>query len=134
MAGSNKRVLISRRKKKIKEVVAHALVHIYATFNNTIVTLTRLNGETLSWTSGGTIGYKGSKKSTPYAAQVATNRVLGIAKQYGVQSLEIKVKGIGPGRNSALRTLQSGEIKMISISDFTPIAHNGCRPPKRPRG
>ncbi len=125
---------IARRQKKIKEVVNHAIIHIHSTFNNTIVTLTRTNGETIAQESAGTIGYKGTKKSTPYAAQVAASKVLEIARKYGVKELDVKINGIGSGRSSILRTLEGSEFQILSIADVTAIAHNGCRPPKRPRG
>ena len=122
-----------RRKKKVKKVVPHGVANIYSTFNNTIVTITDPEGNTLSWASGGTVGYKGARKGTPFAAQLAAQKAVQLAKEYGVESVDVKVKGPGPGRESALRALHASGLKVKSIKDVTPIPHNGCRPRKRRR-
>lgn len=121
------------KRKKIKEVVSSGIVHIYATFNNTIITLSKMNGEVIAQSSAGTIGYKGAKKSTPYAAKLAMLNILETAKLFLVKEAEVKVKGIGSGRNSALKALETSNIKILAIYDVTPLPHNGCRPPKKPR-
>ncbi len=119
------------RKKKEKRSVASGVFHIKATFNNTIVTVTDLDGNVLSWASAGSVGFKGSRKGTPYAAQVAAENV---AKQeFGMKTITVQVKGPGGGRESSLRVLQSFDFKIVAIKDVTPIPHNGCRPPKRRR-
>ncbi len=123
----------TKLQKKIKEKILTGIVHIRSTFNNTIITLSRLNGEVLGQSSAGIIGYKGTKKSTPYAAQMAIADVLEIAKNYKMENLEVRIKGIGSGRNSVLRALEAADIKLISIADVTPLPHNGCRAPKKPR-
>ena len=107
--------------------------HIYASFNNTIVTISDRQGNTLSWATAGGSGFRGSRKSTPFAAQVAAERAGTRAKDYGVKNLEVLVKGPGPGRESAVRSLNNAGFKITNISDITPIPHNGCRPPKRRR-
>ena len=119
--------------KKIKIKVPSAILHVKATFNNTIVTLTKSNGDVIAQSSSGTIGYKGTKKATPYAAQLAAESVLKTASDYQVQELVVKVTGIGGGRNSVLRVVENSQIKILSIADVTPLPHNGCRPPKKPR-
>ena len=108
--------------------------HIHSSFNNTIVTITDEIGNVLSWASAGTIGYKGSKKSTPFAAQMAAEAAANAAKDYGVRIVDVNVKGPGPGREAAVRSLQAAGLEINTIVDVTPIPHNGCRPPKRPRG
>ncbi len=121
-------------KKKEKKKVSKAIVHIHTTFNNTIVTITDTNGNTLTWESGGTVGFKGTRKSTPYAAQLAAQKAIKKAiNEYGVQEVEIWVKGPGAGRESALRAIISSDVKVNAIIDVTPIPHNGCRPPARRR-
>ena len=120
-------------RKKIKRVVIDGLAHIYASFNNTIVTITDRQGNVLSWATSGGSGFRGSRKSTPYAAQVAAERAADVALEYGVKNLDVMVRGPGPGRESAVRALNSKGFKVTSISDVTPIAHNGCRPSKRRR-
>ncbi|MPZ20084.1 MAG: 30S ribosomal protein S11 [Luteitalea sp.] len=116
-----------------KRVVHHGVVHIQASFNNTVVTITDAEGNTVSWSSAGAIGFKGSRKGTPFAAtQAAINAVSG-AKQVGMRSVEVRIKGPGAGRESAIRALQSAGLDVRSIRDVTPIPHNGCRPPKRRR-
>ena len=120
-------------KKKVKRTVSKAVVHIKATFNNTIVTITDVQGNTLCWASSGTIGYKGSRKSTPFAAQRAGERAAELAKKYGVRECEIRIKGPGSGRESAVRAIRGGGIDIKAIEDVTPVPHNGCRPRKRRR-
>jgi small subunit ribosomal protein S11 len=121
-------------KKKEKRIVPHGIVHIKSTFNNTIVTVTDLEGNTLVWASGGTLGFKGSRKGTPFAAQQAALRAATMAReQCGMRSCEVWVKGPGSGRESAIRAVHSAGLEIKVIRDVTPIPHNGCRPPKRRR-
>jgi small subunit ribosomal protein S11 len=122
------------RKKKEKRVVPHGVASIQATFNNTIVTLCDPEGRAVSWASAGSVGFKGSRKGTPYAAQQAAVTAAGIARdQYGMKSVEVRVKGPGAGRESAVRALASAGLHINAIKDVTPVPHNGCRPPKRRR-
>lgn len=123
----------SRSRKKIKKNVVEGIAHIHASFNNTIVTITDRQGNALSWATAGGAGFKGSRKSTPFAAQVAAENASKLALEYGVKNLEVRVKGPGPGRDSAVRSLNSAGFKISSISDVTPVPHNGCRAPKRRR-
>ena len=120
-------------KKRIRRNVARAIAHIKATFNNTMITITDLNGETLCWASAGTMGFKGTRKSTPFAAQRAAENVAQAAKRFGISELEVKVKGPGSGRESAITALQAAGLRIQAIEDVTPLPHNGCRPPKRRR-
>ena len=120
-------------KKKIKRNIIDAIAYISASFNNTIIAITDKQGNVLAWSSAGTCGFKGSRKSTPFAAQVAAEKVGVIAKEYGVKNLEIYVKGPGPGRDSAGRSLNALGFKIVSVTDKTPLPHNGCRPRKRRR-
>ena len=120
-------------KKKIRRNVGKGIAHIKATFNNTQITITDVNGETLCWDSAGTIGFKGSRKSTPFAAQRAAEKCATTAKKYGIVELEVRVKGAGSGRESAITALQSAGMRISSIEDVTPLPHNGCRPKKRRR-
>ncbi len=120
-------------KKKVKRTITDGVAHIYASFNNTIVTISDRQGNTLSWATAGGSGFRGSRKSTPFAAQVAAERAGTRAKDFGVKNLEVLVKGPGPGRESAVRSLNNAGFKITNISDITPIPHNGCRPPKRRR-
>lgn len=120
-------------KKKVKRTITDGVAHVYASFNNTIVTISDRQGNTLSWATAGGSGFRGSRKSTPFAAQVAAERAGTRAKDYGVKNLEVLVKGPGPGRESAVRSLNNAGFKITNISDITPIPHNGCRPPKRRR-
>ena len=124
----------SRTKKRIKREVADGIAHVHATFNNTIITITDRKGNALAWATAGGSGFRGSRKSTPYAAQVAAERAGNIAKEYGVKNLNIMIKGPGPGRDSAVRSLNNIGFKINSIVDVTPIPHNGCRPPKKKIG
>lgn len=123
----------ARKPRREKKNVPHAIAHIYATFNNTIVTFSDPNGNALCWSSGGRIGYKGSRKGTPYAAQLAARSAADTAQENGVRSAEIRVKGPGPGRESAIRAVAASGLDIKSIRDVTPIPHNGCRPRKRRR-
>ena len=122
-----------RSKKKVKKNVANGVVHIQSTFNNTIVTITDTVGNVVAWSSAGVQGFKGSRKSTPFAAQLAAQDAAKKAKEHGMRSVEVYVKGPGPGRESALRALQATGFSVVMIKDVTPIPHNGCRPPKRRR-
>lgn len=122
-----------RTKKKVKKNVANGVVHIQSTFNNTIVTITDTVGNVVSWSSAGVQGFKGSRKSTPFAAQLAAQDAARKAMENGMKSVEVYVKGPGPGRESALRALQATGFSVVMIKDVTPIPHNGCRPPKRRR-
>jgi len=119
--------------RKPKKMVAQGVVHIYATFNNTIVTVTDVEGNTISWASGGSTGFKGSRKSTPYAARLASQNAVRAAMDNGLQEVEVMVKGPGPGREAAIRALSTMGISIRSISDVTAVPHNGCRPPKKRR-
>ena len=121
------------QRKKAKKMVPQGQAHIFATFNNTIVTITDLNGNTVSWASAGMAGFKGSRKSTPYAARLAAQNAARIAAENGMQEMDVIVKGPGPGREQAIRSLQASGIKVKSIRDITPVPHNGCRPKKKRR-
>jgi len=123
----------ARKPKKVKRSVARGIAHVKATFNNTLVTITDTNGETLASASAGTIGFKGSRKSTPFAAQRAAETAANKARKMGVTEVEVKVKGPGSGRESAISALQAAGMKVLSIEDVTPIPHNGCRARKRRR-
>ena len=123
----------SRARKKIKKSVSDGIAHVHASFNNTIITITDRQGNTLSWATSGGAGFKGSRKSTPFAAQVAAESAGRVALEYGIKTLEVRIKGPGPGRESSVRALNALGIKIASISDITPVPHNGCRPPKRRR-
>lgn len=120
-------------RKKVKKNVAEGIAHIHASFNNTIITITDRQGNALSWATSGGAGFKGSRKSTPFAAQVAAEAAGRQALECGVKNLEVRIKGPGPGRESAVRALNALGMKVTAISDITPIPHNGCRPPKRRR-
>ncbi|MDH4029626.1 MAG: 30S ribosomal protein S11 [Chromatiales bacterium] len=123
----------TRTRKKVKKQVVDAIAHIHASFNNTIVTITDRQGNALSWATSGGCGFRGSRKSTPFAAQIAAERAGSVAQDYGVKNLEVRVKGPGPGRESAVRSLNAAGFRITNISDVTPIPHNGCRPPKKRR-
>ena len=120
-------------KKKVKRQVADGIAHVHASFNNTIVTITDRQGNALAWATSGGSGFRGSRKSTPFAAQVAADRAGQAAKEYGVKNLVVNVKGPGTGRESAVRALNNAGFKITGIQDVTPIPHNGCRPPKKRR-
>ena len=122
-----------KAKKKIKRIVTDGIAHVHASFNNTIVTITDRQGNALAWATCGSNGFKGSRKSTPFAAQVAAEHAGRIAQESGVKNIEVRIKGPGPGRESAVRALNACGFKITSISDVTPVPHNGCRPPKRRR-
>ncbi|PYQ08174.1 MAG: 30S ribosomal protein S11 [Acidobacteria bacterium] len=123
----------SKKAKKEKKHVVHGIAHVHASFNNTHVTITDLEGNVVTWSSAGTLGFKGSRKGTPFAAQQAASAAAAAAKESGLRSLDIRVKGPGSGRESAIRALQAAGVEVKSIKDVTPIPHNGCRPPKRRR-
>lgn len=121
------------KRKKIKKEIIDAVAHINASFNNTIVTITDRNGNTLAWATSGGSGFRGSRKSTPFAAQIASERAAKAASEYGIKNIDVIIKGPGPGRDSAVRALNANGFNVKSITDATPIPHNGCRPPKRRR-
>ncbi|MGH8165315.1 MAG: 30S ribosomal protein S11 [Rhodanobacteraceae bacterium] len=123
----------SKSKKKTKRVVTDGVAHVQASFNNTIVTITDRQGNALSWATAGGAGFRGSRKSTPFAAQVAAEKAGRVALDYGLKTLEVRIKGPGPGRESAVRSLNALGYKVTNIIDVTPIPHNGCRPPKKRR-
>ena len=120
-------------RKKVKKNVAEGIAHVHASFNNTIITITDRQGNALSWATSGGAGFKGSRKSTPFAAQVAAEHAGKAAQECGVKNLEVRITGPGPGRESAVRALNAIGMKITSITDITPIPHNGCRPPKKRR-
>ncbi|MEE0698991.1 MAG: 30S ribosomal protein S11 [Bacilli bacterium] len=122
------------RKRKVKKNVPEGQAHIYSTFNNTIVTITDKEGNVISWASSGTSGFKGSKKKTPYAAGMSAEATGKAAYDSGMRKVDVFVKGLGSGRETAIRSLQTAGLEILSITDVTPVPHNGCRPPKRPRG
>ncbi len=122
------------RKRRVKKNIARGFAHIHSTFNNTIISITDEQGNVIAWSSAGALGYKGSRKSTPYAAQMASEAAARAAIEHGMKSVEVNVKGPGPGRESAVRSLSVAGIEISAINDVTPVPHNGCRPPKRPRG
>ncbi|HAC33902.1 MAG TPA: 30S ribosomal protein S11 [Gammaproteobacteria bacterium] len=124
---------VGKSRKRAKKVVTDGVAHIHASFNNTIITISDRQGNALSWCTAGACGFKGSRKSTPFAAQVAAERAGEAAKEYGVKNLDVMVNGPGPGRESAVRSLNAIGFKIQSINDITPIPHNGCRPPKKRR-
>jgi small subunit ribosomal protein S11 len=128
-------VSATRRKsaKKVKRTLSAGQIHVAATFNNTIVTVTDLDGNTLTWSSAGASGFKGSRKSTPFAARLAAEAAIKNAMAMGLQEAALFIKGPGPGRESAIRAVQSMGVKVVSIADLTPVPHNGCRPPKKRR-
>ena len=123
----------SASRKKVKKQVVEGVVHIHASFNNTIITITDRQGNAIAWATAGGSGFRGSRKSTPFAAQVASERAATVAQEFGLKSVDVKVKGPGPGRESAVRALNAVGLKVTNITDVTPIPHNGCRPPKRRR-
>ena len=129
----SQKATVARARKKVKKNVTEGIAHIHASFNNTIITITDRQGNALSWATAGGAGFKGSRKSTPFAAQVAAEAAGRAAQECGVKNLEVRIKGPGPGRESAVRALNSLGLKISSITDVTPVPHNGCRPPKRRR-
>ncbi len=122
------------KKRRVKRNIPAGIAHIHSTFNNTIITITDPAGNALAWSSAGALGYKGSRKSTPFAAQMASEACAKAAMDQGVIKVEVSVRGPGPGREAAIRSLQVAGLEITSIKDVTPVPHNGCRPPKRPRG
>lgn len=131
MSGNKKTTV---RKRKVRKNIARGVAHIHSTFNNTIVTICDEGGNAVAWSSAGALGYKGSRKSTPFAAQQAAEAAAKAAVDHGMKTVDVNVKGPGPGREAAVRSLQVAGLEISSINDVTPIPHNGCRPPKRPRG
>jgi small subunit ribosomal protein S11 len=123
----------TRTRKRVKKNVVDGVAHVYASFNNTIITITDRQGNALSWVTAGSSGFRGSRKSTPFAAQVAAEKAGSIVQEFGMKNLDVLVKGPGPGRESAVRALHAAGFKINSITDVTPIPHNGCRPPKKRR-
>ncbi len=119
--------------RKVKRTLSSGQVHVFASFNNTIVTVTDIQGNTVCWASSGSAGFKGSRKSTPFAARLAAEQAIKTAQSMGIQEVDLIVKGPGPGRESAIRAVQSMGMRVRSISDITPVPHNGCRPPKKRR-
>ncbi|EFC91986.1 MULTISPECIES: 30S ribosomal protein S11 [Dethiosulfovibrio] len=122
-----------RGKRKEKKNISYGVAHVFSTFNNTIVSITDKGGAVISWASGGNVGFKGTRKSTPFAAQIASQQAAKAAQDHGLKEVDVIVKGPGPGRESAIRALQGAGLQVNSIRDDTPIPHNGCRPPKRRR-
>lgn len=120
-------------RKRVKKNVVDGVAHVHASFNNTIITITDRQGNTLAWATSGGSGFRGSRKSTPFAAQVAAERAGNVVKEYGMKNMDVMVKGPGPGRESAVRALNASGFKINSITDVTPVPHNGCRPPKKRR-
>jgi small subunit ribosomal protein S11 len=125
--------VVGKKGRKEKKNVVHGVAYVHASFNNTLVTITDLEGNVVTWSSAGSLGFKGSRKGTPFAAQQAASSAASAAREHGLRSLDIRVKGPGSGRESAIRALQAAGIEIKSIRDVTPIPHNGCRPPKRRR-
>jgi small subunit ribosomal protein S11 len=123
----------ARQRKRVKKNVVDGVAHVHASFNNTIITITDRQGNALSWATSGGCGFRGSRKSTPFAAQVAAEKAGEVAKEFGMKNLDVEIKGPGPGRESAVRALNNLGFKINNITDVTPIPHNGCRPPKRRR-
>lgn len=123
-----------QRRRKIKRNIPHAQAHIKASFNNTVITITDQEGNVVAWSSGGSVGFKGSRKSTPYAAQVAAEQTARSAGEMGIRKLDVIVRGSGSGRETAIRAIQNMGIEVTGIKDVTPVPHNGCRPKKRKRG
>lgn len=123
----------NRRKRKVKKNIPEAQAYIHSTYNNTVISITDVNGNVISWASAGTIGYKGSKKKTPFAAGQSAEAAAKVAMDSGVKKVEVFVKGLGSGRENAIRSLQAAGLEITAINDETPVPHNGCRPPKRPR-
>jgi len=129
---AKKRVASNTKKKKLKNIPV-GIAHIHSTFNNTVITITDSEGKVLTWRTGGTSGFKGSKKGTPFAAQIAAEQAAQIAMENGMKKLEVQIKGPGSGREAGIRSLQAAGLEVTKITDVTPVPHNGCRPPKRRR-
>ena len=128
------KVKATSRKRRVRKNIAKGVAHIHSTFNNAIVTITDESGNAIAWSSAGALGFKGSRKLTPFAAQMASEAAAKAAVDHGMKVVEVNVKGPGPGREAAVRSLQTAGLEITVINDVTPIPHNGCRPPKRPRG
>ncbi len=124
---------LKKNKKKIRKKIINGIAYIYASFNNTIISITDLNGNVLGWATAGGSGFRGSRKSTPFAAQIATEKCSNIIKIYGMKNLKVMINGPGPGRESSIRALHNAGFNITNINDITPIPHNGCRPPKKRR-
>ena len=124
---------MAKKQRKVRRNVMRGIAHVKATFNNTVISMTDVNGETLCWASAGTIGFKGSRKSTPFAATRAAEEVANQAKKFGVREIEVRVRGAGSGRESAVTAMQNAGLRITAVEDRTPIPHNGCRPRKRRR-
>ena len=122
-----------QRKRKVKKNIPEGVVHVHATFNNTVITITDKEGNVITWAAPGAVGFKGSKKSTPYAAGIAAEKAAKEAYDMSMRKVNVVIKGVGPGRDTAVRSLEVAGLEVMSITDVTPIPHNGCRPPKRPR-
>ena len=133
MANAPAAAAAAPKRKRVKKNVTDAVAHIHASFNNTIILITDRQGNTISWSTAGAAGFKGSRKSTPFAAQIAAEKAATAAAEHGVKNIEVRVKGPGPGRESAVRSLNAAGFKVTNITDVTPIPHNGCRAPKRRR-
>lgn len=133
MAKQQANAAAARARRKVRKQVSEGVLHVHASFNNTIVTVTDRQGNALAWGTAGGAGFKGSRKSTPFAAQVAAEKAGRLALEYGLKSLDVEIKGPGPGRESAVRAMSALGIRITSITDVTPMPHNGCRPPKRRR-
>ena len=133
MAEATPKKATPKKSKKEKRHVVHGVAHVQATFNNTLITITDLEGNVVSWASAGTLGFKGSRKGTPFAAQQAATTAANVAKDHGLRSIDIRVKGPGSGRESAITALQHSGLRITAVEDHTPIPHNGCRAPKRRR-
>lgn len=128
-----KKAAAGARKRRVRKNIARGVAHIHSTFNNTIVTITDENGNAIAWSSAGALGFKGSRKSTPFAAQMASEAAAKSAQEHGLKTVEVTVKGPGSGRESAIRALAAAGLEVTAIRDVTPVPHNGCRPPKRRR-
>jgi len=133
MSDDKKQSSTGKTRKRAKRMVTDGIAHVHASFNNTIITITDRQGNTLSWATSGGCGFRGSRKSTPFAAQVAAEKAGVAAQEFGLKNVEVRVCGPGPGRESAVRALNAAGLKVTSIEDVTPIPHNGCRPPKKRR-
>ena len=133
MAQGTKPTRRSTSARKVKRTLSSGQVHIFASFNNTVITVTDQQGNAVTWSSSGSVGFKGSRKSTPFAARMAAEEAIKNAQSLGIQEIDVIIKGPGPGRESAIRAIQSKGIRIRSISDVTPVPHNGCRPPKKRR-
>ncbi len=134
MAATTKKKSASTRKKRVKRTYTRGVAHVHASFNNTIITITDVQGNVIAWSSAGALGYRGARKATPFAAQLASEAAAKSAFDQGLRQVDVDIKGPGPGRESAVRALGQAGLQVLSITDATPVPHNGCRPPKRRRG